>query len=81
MVGSNMMMIPGAWEPRRRSGAVVEPPASAPRPPADGRGGSGQEPQTQRAELPTWLRVSIFTAMLVAAMWLVMTVFFERAAG
>ena len=30
MVGSHVMMIPGAWEPRRRSGAVAEPLTSVP---------------------------------------------------
>jgi hypothetical protein len=30
MGGSHVMMIPGAWEPRRRSGAVLEPLPSTP---------------------------------------------------
>jgi hypothetical protein len=69
------MMIPGAWEPRPRSGAVVAPPASTPRRSADGSGGNGSERDTQRAELPSWLKVSIFAATLLAATLLVMTVF------
>jgi hypothetical protein len=75
MVGSHMMMIPGAWEPRPRSGAVVEPLASAPRRPADSTGGNESGRDTQRAELPSWLKVSIFAATLLAATLLVMTVF------
>ena len=69
------MMIPGTWEPRRRSGAadaVVEPLASAPKPAADSPGGNGPGADTQRAEPPGWLRVSIFGATLLAAMWLAM---------
>jgi hypothetical protein len=67
------MMIPGAWEARRRSSApvrvvgvvgavdVVEPVALAP----------------QRPELSTWLKVSIFAGTLLTAMWLAMAVFFD----
>jgi len=69
------MMIPGAWEPRPRSGAVVEPLPPAPRRPADITGGSASARDTQRAELPSWLKVSIFAATLLAATLLVMTVF------
>jgi hypothetical protein len=69
------MMIPGAWEPRPRSGAVVAPLASAPRPPADSTGGNGSGRDTERVELPSWLKVSIFAATLLAATLLVMTVF------
>jgi hypothetical protein len=76
-------MIPGAWEPRPRSGAVVAPLTSAPTRPADSRGGnrpgpglSGVDgPATQRAELPGWMKVSIFAATLLAATWLVMAMF------
>jgi hypothetical protein len=70
-----MMMIPGAWEPRPRSGAVVEPLPPAPGRPADITGGSGSGRDTQRAELPSWLKVSIFAATLLAATLLVMTAF------
>jgi hypothetical protein len=70
-----MMMIPGAFEPRPRSGAVVEPLPPAPRRPADITGGSGSGRDTQHAELPSWLKVSIFAATLLAATLLVMTVF------
>jgi hypothetical protein len=75
MVGSNMMMIPGAWEPRPRSRAVVEPVASAPGRPAESPGGNGSGRDTQRAELPGWLKASIFAATLLAATLLVMAVF------
>jgi len=85
MVGSNMMMIPGEWEPRRRSGAatvgpVVEPLTSAP-PLEASRGDNGPAPDTERRELPVWLKVSIFAATLLGTMWLSMAVFVERAAG
>ena len=76
MVDSNMMMIPGAWEPRPRAGGFVEPRASAPTPPAGSRGSHGSRPVTQRRELPGWLNVSIFAATLLAATWLAM--FLER---
>jgi hypothetical protein len=67
------MMIPGAWEARRRSASpvdvvdvvrvarVLEPVTSAP----------------QRAELSGWLKVSIFVGTLLTAMWLAMAVFFD----
>ena len=32
--------------------------------PADGRGGNGSEADTERPELPSWLKVSIFAATL-----------------
>jgi hypothetical protein len=42
---------------------------------------SGVEgPETQPAELPGWLKVSIFAAALFAAMWLAMAMFFEGTA-
>ena len=75
------MMIPGAWEPRRRFGALVdaveigEPPVSAPAQPAASRGGNGSGPETPRPELPAWLKVSIFAATLLSAMWLAMAAF------
>ena len=71
------MMIPGAWEPRPQSVAVVAPLAPAPKPPADSRGGHPSGPDSQRAELPSWLKVSIFAATLLVAMWLAMAVFFD----
>jgi len=71
-------MIPGAWEPRPRSGAVVEPLTSVPRRPADSPGGNRSGRDTLRAELPSWLKVSIFAATLLAVMWLAMAMFFER---
>jgi hypothetical protein len=37
--------------------------------------GGPSEAKIQRAELPGWLKVSIFAAVLIAAMWLVMSVF------
>jgi hypothetical protein len=72
------MMIPGAWEPRPRTAAVVEPLGSVPQPPADNRSGTGLEPETPRAELPGWLKVSIFAGTLLVAMWLAMALFFHR---
>ena len=74
-----MMMIPGAWEPRRRSAVAVDPASddTLASPPAAIGGGSEWRPDIQPAELPNWLKVSIFTATLLAAMWLVMTVFFQ----
>jgi len=71
-------MIPGAWEPRPRSAAVVEPLASMPQPPADSRSGTGLGPETQPAELPGWSKVSIFAGTLLVAMWLAMALFFHR---
>ena len=87
------MMIPGAWEPRPQSVAVVEPLAPASKPPAESRGGRGpalsetliQDERrvegsgldTPHAELPGWLKVSIFAATLLVAMWLAMAVFFD----
>ena len=78
------MMIPGAWEARRRSGNpvdVVEAPASAPKQPEAGRGGNetlfAGPPDTEHPELPGWLKVSIFAGTLLTAMWLAMMVFFD----
>jgi hypothetical protein len=67
-------MIPGAWEPRPRSIAVAEPLAVTPARPADSPG-SGSAVDTQRAELPGWLKVSIFSATLLVATWLAMAMF------
>jgi hypothetical protein len=73
MVASTMMMIPGALEPRR---AVVpmSPVAVINRLPAD-RLADASEPEVERRELAGWLKVSIFAATLLAAMWLTMVVF------
>lgn len=68
-------MIPGAWEARPRSGAVVEPLTAGPRA-ADRPGGDGSVSETQSAELPAWLKVSIFAVALLAPMWLAMAMFF-----
>ena len=82
------MMIPGAWEARRQSGTpvsavgvvdVVEPLASAPKQPKASRGGNETlfpGPDTERAELSGWLKVSLFAGTLLTAMWLAMIVFF-----
>jgi hypothetical protein len=80
MVRSNQMMIPGAWEPRRRSAVAVNPASEVTLPPSPAATGGGSEsrPHTQSAELPGWLKLSIFTATLLAAMWLAMTVFFQH---
>ena len=74
------MMIPGALEPRRSVTAVnvvgaVGAVDVVDTRPADGRGGNGSELDTERPELPSWLKVSIFAATLLAAMWLSMAVF------
>ena len=84
MVGSHVMMIPGAWEPRGRSGApvnIVNVVDVVDVRPAGSRGGdetSFPGLDTQRSELPGWLKVSIFAATLLTVMWLAMTVFFVR---
>ena len=36
---------------------------------------------TQRAELPGWLKVTIFALTLFVVMWLTMAVFFKPMAG
>jgi hypothetical protein len=80
----NVMMIPGAWEPRGRSGApgsVVNVVEGVDPLPAASRAGNQTVfpgPDTQRSELPGWLKVSIFAATLLTVMWLAMTVFFVR---
>jgi hypothetical protein len=70
------MMIPGAWEARPRSAAVVEPLTPGPGRPAGRPGRDEPAAETQSAELPAWLKVSIFAVVLLAAMWLVMAMFF-----
>lgn len=74
------MMIPGAWEPRHRSEAAVAetspgphygPFTPVPTGPTDARG-NGLGGDTQHRELATWLKLSIFAAVLLAAMWLAM---------
>jgi hypothetical protein len=67
-----MTMIPGAMEPRRPSSATGNPADVVY---ARVAGGRPLEANVQRAELPGWLKVSIFAAVLIAVMWLVMSVF------
>jgi hypothetical protein len=79
-----MMMIPGTWEPRRPPAVAVNggvPLPSTPKQPVASAGGGTWQPAIQRPELPNWLKLSLFTATLVAAMWLAMTVFFESPHG
>jgi len=79
MVGSTMM-IPGAWEARRRSSPAVDVVKT----PAAGRGNNETAlaaPDVPPRELPRWGRVSIFAGTLIVAMWLAMTMFFEGAIG
>ena len=83
------MMIPGAWEARRRSGpAVGSGLAGGPglainvvKTPSASHGSPGSNdtlpaPDTRPRELPGWVRVSIFGGTLLIAMWLAMTMFF-----
>jgi hypothetical protein len=87
------MMIPGTWEPRGRSvdpvsnvssvSAVgaVKPPAPVPRQAVDGGGNNQRPADAQRSDLAGWLKVSIFAGTLIIAMWLAMSVFFQRVVG
>jgi hypothetical protein len=68
------MMIPGAWEPGRRTAAMIEPLTPAGTPLADIRTQSGPEIHRQHAELPSWLIMWIFAAALLVATWLAMAV-------
>ena len=78
------MMIPGAWEARRRSGLAVGSGLGIEvvKTPSASRGSPGSNdtllpaPDTQPRELPGWVRVSIFGGTLLIAMWLAMTMFF-----
>jgi len=70
-----MVMIPGAWEPRLRSAAVPPPVALAPSPPVAAPGDSAPA-EARRAELPAWMKVSIFAGTLLAATWIAMALFF-----
>ena len=79
MVISDMTMIPGAWEPRRKPTTVDEPVSTDVAPPAASRSAAPIEPAPQRRELPGWLQVTIFAATLLAATWLAMMMFFEKA--
>ena len=66
------MMIPGQWEGRPRTAAAVEVPLSATlQAPLNGRVGDASTPRPRR-ELPAWLRVTSFAAILLAVSWLVM---------
>ena len=71
-----MVMIPGAWEPRLRSAAVPQPVALAPWPPVAAQGESAPTSEARRAELPAWMKVSIFAGTLLAATWIAMALFF-----
>jgi hypothetical protein len=90
------MMIPGAWEPRGRSVdpvsnvsnvsnasgvGAVKPLASVPRQAVDGGGNNQPHVDAQRPEPAGWLKVSIFAGTLIIAMWLAMSVFFQRVVG
>jgi hypothetical protein len=70
-----MTMIPGAWERRRPSSAVGNPAVPMNRVYDRVESGRPSGPDVPRAELPGWLKVSIFAAMLIAVMWLVMSAF------
>jgi len=75
------MMIPGAWEPRRLSEALPSmTPVTVKQPAATG-GASEWPPDIQGPGMSNWLELSIFTATLLAAMWLAMTVFFGSPSG
>jgi hypothetical protein len=74
-------MIPGAWEPRRPSEALPSTTTATAKQPAATEGGSEQPPEIQRPGMSNWMELSIFTATLLAAMWLAMTVFFESPSG
>ena len=79
-----MTMIPGAWEPRRPAASVQPPVALGPVLPVESGGGHGSGPAliaarghaTERAELSSWIRVSIFAGTLLAATWIAMAMFF-----
>lgn len=68
-------MIPGAWEPRPQSMAPGATGAPIDRVYERVKSGRVSAPDAQRAELPSWLKVSIVAAVLIAAMWLAMSVF------
>jgi hypothetical protein len=70
------MMIPGAWESRRRSGAPVNPvnlanPVNPVNPVNLMNLANPVNP-----ELASWIKVSIFAGTLLTAMWLAMMLFF-----
>ena len=79
MVISDMNMIPGAWEPRRKPTTVDARDTADAAPTAPSRGAAPIEPAPQRRELPGWLQLAIFAATLLAATWLAMMMFFEKA--
>ena len=75
------MMIPGAWEPRRAiGGSSFDDDCDCQTTSGHWRR-SDRPPQIQRPGMANWLELSIFTATLLAAMWLAMTVFFESPSG
>jgi hypothetical protein len=71
-------MIPGAWEARPRSATAVAPRAPVLQRPAESGSGTAAAPETPRAELPGWLKVSIFAGTLLVATWLAMALFFHK---
>jgi len=71
-----MVMIPGAWEPRPRSAAGPLPVALAPSPPVAVQRDSAPASEARRAELPAWMKVSIFAGTLLTATWIAMALFF-----
>jgi hypothetical protein len=73
------MMIPGAWEHRRPSEALPSMTIVTAKQPAATRAGSERPPQIPG--MSNWLELSIFTATLIAAMWMAMTVFFGSPSG
>ena len=79
MVISDMTMVPGAWEPRRQPTTIDAPVSTDVAPAAASRGAAPIAPAAPRRELPGWLQVTIFAATLLAATWLAMMMFFEKA--
>jgi hypothetical protein len=71
------MMIPGAWESRRRSVNTVNVAETVTPVEQAGNAGRNERPLlTPRPELASWIKVVIFAGTLLTAMWLAMTVFF-----
>ena len=70
-----MTMIPGTWEPRRRTAVAEDTPAPPPATLAMTPAAGAPAPRAERRGLPTALQVSIFAATLLAAGWLVMAAF------